>query len=71
MVMIGIRYLRVRRNLIHFGAQLTMCLSFFLVISFIVWFSKMVEEHLAHQAEVTVAAKPVSLTKRVVLGFCG
>ena len=60
----------VRRNLIHFGAQPD---DVFVILSgdqlYRMDFSKMVEEHLAHQAEVTVAAKPVSLDEASGLGL--
>ena len=71
MVMIGISTAdAVRRNLIHFGAQPD---DVFVILSgdqlYRMDFSKMVEEHLAHQAEVTVAAKPVSLDEASGLGL--
>ena len=60
----------VRRNLIHFGAQPD---DVFVILSgdqlYRMDFSKMVEKHLAHQAEVTVAAKPVSLDEASGLGL--
>jgi glucose-1-phosphate adenylyltransferase len=60
----------VRRNLIHFNADPD---DLFLILSgdqlYRMDFSKMVDEHLKREADVTVAAKPVPLTEASGLGL--
>ena len=60
----------VRRNLIHFHAKSD---DLFIILSgdqlYRMDFSKMVEEHIARGADVTVAAKPVNTSEAAGLGL--